>query len=58
MSSMKAEISVIRGTAHNLLLQWIEFLLPQLLLVEPKRDFAESYQGISINLISKSMCFD
>ena len=58
MSSMKAEMSVIRSTAHNLLLQWIEYLLLQLLLVEPRRDFAELYQGISINLIRKRMCFN
>ena len=32
MCSMKAETPVIRGTAYNLLLQW---------MVEPQRDFAE-----------------
>ena len=45
MSSMKAETPVIRSTAHNLLLQWMEYLLLQLPLIEPKRDFAELYQS-------------
>ena len=41
MSSMKAETLVIRSTVHNLLLQWMEYLLLQLWLVEPKHDFDE-----------------
>ena len=57
LSSMKAETPVIRSTAHNLLLQWIEYLPLQLPLVEPKRDFTELYQSISINLIIKKHVF-
>ena len=53
MSSMKADTPVIRSTAHNLLLQWMEYLLLQLSMIEPKRDVAELYQSISINLIRK-----
>ena len=34
MSSMKAETPVIRSTTHNLLLQWMEYLLLERLLVE------------------------
>ena len=33
MSSMKAETPVIRSPAHNLLLQWMEYLLLQLLML-------------------------
>ena len=44
MSSMKAETPVIRSPAHNLLLQWMEYLLPTTTAdVEPRRDFAELY---------------
>ena len=57
MSSMKAGTPVIRSTAQNLLLQWMELLLLQLPLVEPKRDFAELYHSISINLIRKMYVF-
>ena len=57
MSSMKAEAPVIRSAAHNLLLQWMEYLLLQLPLVEPKRNFDELYQRISINLIRKKHVF-
>ena len=53
MSSMKAETHVIRSTVQNLLLQYMESLLLQLLLVEPIRDFTELYQSISIIMIRK-----
>ena len=41
VNSMKAETPEIRRTGHNLLLQWMEYLLLQLPLVESKHDFAE-----------------
>ena len=49
---------VIRSTAYNLLLQWMEYLLLQMPLVEPKCDFVELCQNISISLIRKSLRFD
>ena len=52
MSSMKEDTPVIRSTAHNLPLQ---YPLLQLQLAEPKCDFAELYQSISINLIIKKV---
>ena len=57
VSSMKAEPPVIRSTLHNLLLQWIEYLLLHVPLVEPKRDIVDVYQSISINLIRKEYVF-
>ena len=42
--SMKTETPVIRSTAHNLLLQWMEYLLWQLPLVGRKHDFAQLFQ--------------
>ena len=53
MSCMKAVTPVIMSTAHKLLLQWMEHLLLQLLLVEPKHEFPKFYQIMSINLIWK-----
>ena len=44
VSSMKTETPVIRSTAHNLLLQWMEYLLLQLPLVGRKHDFAQLFQ--------------
>ena len=44
VSSMKTETPVIRSTAHNLLLQWMEYLLLQLPLVGGKHDFAQLFQ--------------
>ena len=57
MSCMKAVTPVIRSTAHKLLLQWMEHLLLQLLLVEPKHEFPKFYQIMSINLIWKKYVF-
>ena len=57
VSSMKAETPVSRSTVHNLLLQWMKYLLLKLPLVEPKHDFAVLYQSISINLIRKKHVF-
>ena len=45
VSSMKADTPVIRSTVHSLLLQWMEYLLLELQLVEPKHNFAELYQN-------------
>ena len=65
VKSMKAETPVIRSSTHNLLLQWMEYQLLQLPLVEPKHDFAKLYQSIFNDLIRKkyiwlerSMCFE
>ena len=44
VSSMKTETPVIRNTVHNLLFQWMEYLLLQLPLVERKHDFAQLFQ--------------
>ena len=49
---IKIENPVIRSTTHNLLLQWMENLLLQLLLVEQKHGIANLYQSIC-NLIKK-----
>ena len=61
VSSMKTETPVIRSTAHNLLLQWMEYLLLQLPLVGRKHDFAQFFQ-VYIRLFpstwSEKMCFD
>ena len=57
MSSMKAETPVIRSAAHNLLLQWMGYLLLQLPLIELNSAFL--YIRVLPSIWSeKRICFD
>ena len=66
MSSMKAETPVIRSPAHNLLLQWMEYLLLQLLMLSQDvtlliilEYFHQSDQKklcVSISLVQEYLC--
>ena len=58
MSSMKAETPVIRSPTHNLLLQWMEYLLLQLPMLSQDVTLLSYIRVFPSIWSEKSMCFN
>ena len=58
MSSMKAETPVIRSPAHNLLLQWMEYILLQLPMLSQDVTLLSYIRVFPSIWSEKSMCFN
>ena len=58
MSSMKAETPVIRSPAHNLLLQWMEYLLLQLPMLSQDVTLLSYIRVFPSIWSEKTMCFN